>query len=144
VLSGAHAASGRQVSTWAHAVIAGKSISLGGSLSTLMSLPMLVFLTTLTILESQPSFPIHQGFTHRTILHHRPLIKHAPWEPAVTLELSCVSPVKPDAPCNYLSLCCVLVVGGYSPHGSLTECGLLPSYVLLPSFVVSIALLELT
>jgi hypothetical protein len=78
------------------------------------------------------------------VLHHRPLSKHAPWETTITLELSCVSPMKPGTPCNCLSPCCVLAVGGYSPHSSLTERVLLPSYVLLPSFVVSIALLELT
>ena len=52
VLSGAHAALGRQVLNWAHEVIAGKVKSLGGSLSILTSLPMITFLTTLTILRS--------------------------------------------------------------------------------------------
>jgi hypothetical protein len=35
VRSGMHAAAGRQVSTWAHAVIAGKASLLGGSLAIL-------------------------------------------------------------------------------------------------------------
>jgi hypothetical protein len=72
VLSGTHAASGRHVSTWVHAVYSCESQLVGGSLPILALLPILVsgpvssFLTTLTILWKSLTLPnsSRDSFSH--------------------------------------------------------------------------------
>jgi hypothetical protein len=73
VLSGTHAASGRHVSTWAHAVIAGKASSLGvpshSCCSPSLRLDQSSFLTTLMILWKSVTLPDSPGIH---ALNHSP------------------------------------------------------------------------
>jgi hypothetical protein len=70
VLSGTHVALGIHVSTWAHVVYIWEGQLIGGSLPSLVLLPILVsgpvltFLMALTILWKFVTFPIDQGFMH--------------------------------------------------------------------------------
>jgi hypothetical protein len=128
VLSGAHAASGGHVSTWVHAVIAGKFKSLGVPPHHSCD-PRL-----LTSLASYPIHPLTHVLSHH--LHRRPLNKHAPWETTVIFELSCVFPVKYNTPILCLNLCCVLMVYCCSPRSFLTKHGLLPSSVLYQALLL--------